>query len=124
MPRLIGERCAGEPPAAIAIATIDRTVSIVPARTRMRVSMQPGSERSPAGWPLMLLLGFARARARQTERSTASSALGARSRGGLDVEAGAAAGERLTCRRVRDRSRLLLEPAVELVALCRARTRV
>ena len=34
---LIGEWCAGEPPAAIAIAAIDRPVSVVAARTRARV---------------------------------------------------------------------------------------
>ena len=64
------------------------------------------------------------ARAMQTERPTACTALGTHSHAALDVQAGAAAGELLTARRVRDRGRVLLEEPVELVALCRARPRV
>ena len=73
---------------------------------------------------MIALVVRTRVRARQTERPTVSGALGVRSWVGLDVEAGAAAGERLSCRRVRDRGRVLLEEAVKLVVLCRARARV
>src|ERR1035437_878545 len=84
--------------------------------------MHARAEGSPVGW-----LWTPRAvpvRAPQTERPATSSALTARPFSRLDVEACAAARELLTCRRTRDRGRLLLEPAVELVALRRARPRV
>src|ERR1019366_8495606 len=86
--------------------------------------MHPGAEGSPVGWLSTPLAVHVCARARRTERSAASSVLDARPFSGLDVEACAAARELLTCRRMRDRGRLLLEPAVELVALRRAGPRV
>ena len=86
--------------------------------------MHAGAEAPPSRRPMIALVVPTRVRARQTERSTVSGALGARSRVGLDVEACAAARERLSCRRVRERGRLLLEEAVKLVVLCRALTRV
>jgi hypothetical protein len=86
--------------------------------------MHPVAEGAAAGWLSMLLTVLVWARELRPERSAASSALDARPFSGLDVEACAAARELLTYRRMRDRSRLLLEPAVELVALRRARPRV
>lgn len=73
---------------------------------------------------MRVLAVLACAREKPTERLTACTALWTHSYGALDVEAGAAAGELLAARRVRDRGRVLLEEAVELVALCRARPRV
>jgi hypothetical protein len=86
--------------------------------------MQAGAQGSPVGWLSTLLAVLVRARDARTERSASSSALDARPFSGLDVEACAAARELLTCRRMRGRSRLLREPAVELVALRRASPRV
>jgi hypothetical protein len=86
--------------------------------------MHAGAEAPPSRWPMIALVVFACVCARQTERPTVSGAPGARSWVGLDVEAGAAARERLSCRRVRERGRVLLEEAVKLVVLCRARARV
>ena len=86
--------------------------------------MHPVAEGPAAGWLSMLLAVPACARDARTERSAASSALGAGPFSGLDVEACAAARELLTCRRMRDRGRLLREPAVELVALRRAGSQV
>jgi hypothetical protein len=79
--------------------------------------MHARAEGSPVGWLSTLLAVLVCARDARTERSASSSALDARPFSGLDVEACAAARELLTCRRMRDRGRLLLEPVVELVAL-------
>jgi hypothetical protein len=76
---------------------------------------------SPARWPVRILAVFLLARAAQAKRAAASSALDADSRGRLEVQAGAADGEFLSGRRVRNRDGLLLKPAVKLLAACRAR---
>jgi hypothetical protein len=87
--------------------------------------MRARMERSWAGWlsALLAVLTCPHDWETQTQRPTASSALGAHS-GGLDVEACAATRERLIRRQVRDRGGLLVEPAVELVAVCRASSRL
>jgi len=86
--------------------------------------MHAGAEGSPVAWLSTPRAVRVCARDARTERSAGSSALDARPFSGLDVEACAAARELLTYRRMRDRGRLLFEPAVELVALRRARPRV
>src|SRR5438876_650496 len=86
--------------------------------------MRARVKRSPAGWLSTLVAVLPCAVHSQTQCPTASSALGAHSCGRLDVEACAAARERLTGRGVRDRGGLLLEPAVELVAVGRAEARI
>src|ERR1039458_840290 len=86
--------------------------------------MHAGAQASPVGWLSTLLAVLVHAGDTRTERSAASSVLDARPFSGLDVEACAAARDLLACRRMRGRGRLLLEPAVELVALRRTRPRV